>query len=115
VLSLARILHQLALSNASVTAGELADALICFFVLLLLATLTTLLSRQSRQLRQRVQQLEGILPICAGCKAIRDEQGNWTQLEGYITKHTPAQFSHSFCPDCYKAFYGDLPPGAGQK
>jgi hypothetical protein len=68
------------------------------------------LARQARQLRQRVQQLEGILPICAGCKSIRNDQGEWLPLEGYIMTHSTAQFSHGFCPVCFKAYYGDLPP-----
>jgi K+-sensing histidine kinase KdpD len=111
LLSLSRVTHQFVFSAKSQSTIEVADALISFFVLVLLAALTSQLSRQARQLRQRVQQLEGILPICAGCKAIRDEKGDWIQLEGYITAHSPAQFSHSFCPACYKAYYGDLPAG----
>lgn len=114
LLSISRMAHQFFFDLRPDSIQDVAAALICFFVLALLAVLTSLLARQSRQLRQRVQQLEGILPICASCKSIRDEQGNWTQLEGYLTTHTPAQFSHSFCPDCYKAFYGDVshPPTA---
>jgi hypothetical protein len=54
--------------------------------------------------------LEGILPICAGCKSIRDEKGNWLSLEGYITAHSNAQFSHGFCPACFKDYYGEQSP-----
>lgn len=111
--SLSRVARECLLDTRPVAAGDLASASVLFFVFLLLASLTTLLAKQSRQLRERVKQLEGILPICSGCKAIRDEKGNWTQLEGYLTTHTPAQFSHSFCPDCFKAYYGNIPyPGA---
>lgn len=107
--AMSRLTRECLLDTRAVAIHDLAAALVLFFVFFLLATLTTLLARQSRQLRQRVKQLEGILPICAGCKAIRDEQGNWTQLEGYLTKHTPAQFSHGFCPVCFKAYYGNIP------
>jgi hypothetical protein len=113
--SASRAVHALLFDARAETVDDIAAVLVCFFVLALLALLTSLMARQSRLLRHRVQQLEGILPICAGCKSIRDESGNWMQLEGYITTHTPAQFSHSFCPACYKAFYGELPPAAGAK
>jgi len=44
--------------------------------------------------------LKGLLPICATCKKIRDEQGTWNNLESYIDRHSEAQFSHGICPDC---------------
>jgi K+-sensing histidine kinase KdpD len=114
-LSGTRVLHQSVYSRTPLAVDELANALICFFVLALLALLTNLLARQARQLRRRVSQLEGILPICASCKSIRDEHGQWVQLEGYISTHTPAQFSHSFCPECFKAFYGEVPASEADK
>ncbi|HEY2328552.1 MAG TPA: hypothetical protein VGI63_01925, partial [Verrucomicrobiae bacterium] len=110
VLSLTRMAHQYVFAAHPVLWSELFDALIRFFVLVLLAALTSQLSRQSRQLRHRVHALEGILPICSFCKCIRNDHGEWVQLEGYITTHSEAQFSHSFCPTCYQAHYGTLPP-----
>ena len=107
--SLSRVAREYLLDMQPMGIGDIAAALVRFFVFMLLATLTTLLARQSRQLRERVKQLEGILPICSGCKSIRDQEGNWVQLEGYISTHSTAQFSHGFCPVCLKAYYGDLP------
>lgn len=52
--------------------------------------------------------LEGILPICASCKRIRDENNRWSQLEVYIDEHSEAQFSHGMCPDCVQDFYDGL-------
>jgi CheY-like chemotaxis protein len=49
-----------------------------------------------------VKQLQGLLPICSYCKMIRDDQNYWQQVEGYISKHSEAQFSHGICPDCYE-------------
>jgi hypothetical protein len=109
VFSLSRVARECLLDTRPVVIGDLAAASVLFFVFFLLATLTTLLARQSRQLRERVKQLEGILPICAGCKSIRDQEGNWVQLEGYISTHSAAQFSHGFCPGCVKAYYGEIP------
>ena len=55
-----------------------------------------------------VKQLSGLLPICASCKKIRDDNGYWTQIEGYIRDHSEADFSHSICPKCAKKLYPDL-------
>jgi len=53
-----------------------------------------------------IKTLKGIVPICAGCKKIRDDKGYWNLLESYIEKHSNASFSHSMCPECSDAFYG---------
>lgn len=55
-----------------------------------------------------VRQLSGLLPICASCKKIRDDQGYWTQIEAYIRDHSEAEFTHGICPDCAKKYYADL-------
>ncbi len=51
--------------------------------------------------------LRGLLPICASCKKIRDDNGYWTQIEGYIKEHSEANFTHSVCPDCARKLYPD--------
>ncbi len=58
-----------------------------------------------------VKSLSGLLPICASCKKIRDDQGYWSQVESYIQKHSDATFTHGICPDCIKKFYPDLAAG----
>ena len=50
---------------------------------------------------REVKQLQGILPICAYCQKIRDDQNYWQRVEQYISEHTDAHFSHSVCPECY--------------
>jgi hypothetical protein len=55
-----------------------------------------------------IKQLSGMLPICASCKMIRDDQGYWNQIETYISQHSEAQFSHSVCPECAQKLYPDL-------
>jgi hypothetical protein len=47
-----------------------------------------------------VKQLSGLLPICAWCKRIRNDGGDWQQIEEYITVHSEADFTHGICPDC---------------
>ena len=56
----------------------------------------------------KVKQLSGLLPICASCKKIRDDHGNWKQLEIYIRDRSEADFSHGICPDCRKSLYPDI-------
>lgn len=51
-------------------------------------------------LQAAVKQLEGLLPICAYCKKIRDEGGSWVRVETYVEQRTEAQFSHGICPEC---------------
>jgi len=52
-----------------------------------------------------VKLLSGLVPICASCKKIRDDQGYWTQIESYIQDRSDAKFSHSICPDCAAKLY----------
>lgn len=58
----------------------------------------------------RVKQLNGLLPICASCKKIRDDKGYWNQIESFIREHSKADFSHGICPDCANRLYPDLGP-----
>lgn len=55
-----------------------------------------------------VRQLSGMLPICAACKKIRDDQGYWQQIEFYIKTHSEAEFTHSLCPDCADKTYAEM-------
>jgi PAS domain S-box-containing protein len=55
-----------------------------------------------------VKTLTGLLPICASCKRIRDDQGYWQQVEVYIQNHSDVKFSHGICPDCTKILYPEL-------
>jgi len=55
-----------------------------------------------------VKTLSGLLPICASCKKIRDDRGEWNPIETYIHERSDADFSHSICPECQKKLYGHL-------
>lgn len=54
-----------------------------------------------------VKTLRGLLPMCAGCKKIRDDEGYWSQIESYLQQHSEAEFSHGLCPDCARELYGE--------
>ncbi|HEU5396095.1 MAG TPA: PAS domain S-box protein [Verrucomicrobiae bacterium] len=64
---------------------------------------TKLLHRLADTLKQ-VKTLNGLLPICACCKRIRDDHGYWQQVETYISRHSDAVLSHSICPDCSREY-----------
>lgn len=55
-----------------------------------------------------IRTLQGILPICASCKKIRDDKGYWNQIESYISKHSQAVFSHGLCPDCAEKVFEEV-------
>lgn len=58
-----------------------------------------------RRAMAEIKTLRGIVPICASCKRIRDDQGYWRQVEVYVRDHTEAQFSHGICPKCMTHLY----------
>jgi hypothetical protein len=55
-----------------------------------------------------VKRLNGLLPICASCKKIRDDGGYWHDVAAYIHDHSEAEFSHGICPDCMAMLYPDV-------
>ena len=71
---------------------------------------------------KHVKALSGLLPICASCKKIRNDEGYWEQVETYIKSRSNAEFTHGICPDCVKELYPEYEalllhdlPGPGSK
>lgn len=58
-----------------------------------------------------IRTLSGLIPICASCKKIRDDEGFWNQVETYIAERSEVRFSHGICPECRDKFY----PGRTKK
>ena len=54
---------------------------------------------------KEIKILRGIIPICASCKKVRNDNGYWEQVEAYISEHSEVLFSHGSCPDCMEALY----------
>jgi hypothetical protein len=75
------------------------------------AQLVELAEERARKLEQTLKELktlQGLLPICVGCKKIRDDRGYWKRLEQYLEEHSEAKFSHGLCPDCFAKLYPEL-------
>ncbi len=78
--------------------------------------LTLLLQKQElEKMTEEIRTLKGIIPICAECKNIRNDQGYWEQLELYIQKHSEADFSHGICPNCARKLYPEISVTIGGK
>jgi hypothetical protein len=101
---------------------QLDEALVAIALLAFAAALYAL--RRWQDLKREVarrhvaeavtERLEGLLPICAGCKKIRDGVGSWVAVEVYVSARTQAAFTHGICPECRQRLYPELgsPPVA---
>jgi preprotein translocase subunit YajC len=65
-------------------------------------------TRELQNALDEIKVLQGIIPICAYCKKIRNDEGVWNQIELYIHSHANAEFSHGACPECYEKQMRDL-------
>ena len=81
------------------------NTLVSLSALALYAYLIARISSQAATLETRVAHLEGVLPICASCKRIRNDLGSYEPIEKYITEHSTAMFSHGICPECAEKVY----------
>ncbi len=66
------------------------------------------LIRRLQDALAEVRTLSGLIPICASCKKIRNDEGYWDQVEFYISSRTDAKFSHGLCPQCAKKIDPDF-------
>ena len=100
-------------SHPGSTVTLLATTMVRMAVVSALALWFARLSEHERALDRHVHALEGLLHLCSFCKSIRNEAGEWTRLETFIAERSDAEFSHGFCPACWRAHYPELgaPPG----
>jgi PAS domain S-box-containing protein len=73
----------------------------------LIRKLGAALAEKDRLLKE-IKVLRGLLPICSGCKRIRDEENRWWPLDAYVKSRTDAEITHTICPDCTEVLYDDL-------
>ncbi|MFO0807999.1 MAG: response regulator transcription factor [Gemmataceae bacterium] len=64
-------------------------------------TLAERVAELERSLAQ-VKRLQGLIPICAWCKKVRNDANYWQQVEDYFGENSDARFSHGICPDCFE-------------
>jgi predicted ester cyclase len=76
--------------------------------------LSYLLRKLLEQTLAEVEVLRGILPICSHCKKIRSDDGYWEQVDSYISKHSPTEFTHSICPGCLNEHYSEFVDTPGE-
>lgn len=62
---------------------------------------------QEIEVRRELESLQGILRICSSCKRIHTADGDWDQVDVYLTEHSDARFSHGICPECSARLYGE--------
>lgn len=83
-------------------------------LVLVMGVLGVLYARLPRNERKHAAPLEGLLPICSYCKKIRDDDGkahgdgDWLEIETYISSRTPADFTHGICPECFERVIREL-------
>jgi len=59
-------------------------------------------------MKNEIKVLRGLIPICASCKKVRDDEGYWIQVEMYMEERTGAEFTHSICPECVPKYFPRL-------
>jgi hypothetical protein len=95
-------------SSAGQMAGVAAATALRGIFIIFLALWFARLAEFERSLERRVKVLEGLLPICAFCKNIRNNNGEWERMEAYISRRSEAEFSHGICPTCSDKHYPGL-------
>ena len=98
-------------SNVHVMVDIIGDLEVSFFmVAIFVGLLLAHLQQRNRQLTQalaEVKTLSGLLPICAWCKKVRDDDGYWRQVEDYFRRRSQIRFTHGMCTDCANKFTDD--------
>lgn len=80
---------------------EVSFFMVALFVSILLASLQERNTELSNAITE-VQTLAGLLPICAWCKKVRNDDGYWQKVEDYLATHSQIKFTHGICSDCYR-------------
>jgi hypothetical protein len=89
--------------NANPTPVNWKEALLETILIMALAIIVIGITHH---MLKKIRILEGMLPICASCKKIRDEKGYWKKVEQYIEENVGAKFSHGICEECAEKLYG---------
>ena len=80
--------------------------------LILVGEILSSIWQRNRELANQFYQikaLRGLIPICANCKQVRNDEGYWEQIESYIERNSDTTFTHGICPECTKKLYPGIP------
>lgn len=91
-------------------AGNEALGLINRSLALVVIVVTAALVMLTQHARKELRTLRQFLLRCASCKKIKDECGDWNELEQFIEQRTDLLFSHVMCPLCVNKWYPELHP-----
>ncbi len=59
-------------------------------------------------MNKQLQIHDTLLPMCASCKKIRDDNGIWHMVEEIICMSLDSNFTHTICPACASLLYPNL-------
>jgi hypothetical protein len=93
---------------------EVSFFMVALFVSILVSNLQLRNEELSRALAD-VNALSALLPICAWCKKVRNDDGYWQRVEDYLSTHSQIKFTHGICADCYKEHDPNKPHEHGSK
>jgi phosphoserine phosphatase RsbU/P len=78
------------------------------------ADLQERLSERVRELEaalHRERCLQELLPICAWCRKVRNDQNYWQRVDEYLSEQGAVRFSHGICPTCLAEVQSELETG----
>ncbi|KJR97613.1 MAG: hypothetical protein VR65_23705 [Desulfobulbaceae bacterium BRH_c16a] len=87
---------------------DILNATITGLALMFYAYAIDRIAWQKRELEKEVKILEGFLSICASCKRIKNEKGEYEEIEKYVSERSKATFSHGICPECARKLYPEV-------
>jgi hypothetical protein len=91
--------HDAALALQMIGDLEVSFFMVALFVGILIANLQVRHDELSNA-HAEVHTLSGLLPICAWCKKVRNDDGYWQQVEDYFACRSQITFTHGVCADC---------------
>jgi hypothetical protein len=65
-------------------------------------------SSRLAQALEKIDLIEGLIPICSYCKAIRNDAGYWSSVEAFIKQHADVAFTHGVCESCIEKHFPEV-------
>ncbi|WP_216903684.1 GAF domain-containing protein [Synechococcus sp. CCY 9618] len=65
-------------------------------------------SARLAQALEKIALIEGLIPICSYCKAIRNDAGYWSSVEAFLKEHADVSFTHGVCQACIEHHFPEV-------